>query len=85
MYLQVIQELTSLISIRQFVVNAVEFTPDKNTSRELEGIRLLLDKKIISILIGKDFKDFVGYDKVQEAKQEAANLNNIFAGTKGRK
>jgi hypothetical protein len=79
-------ELTSLIAIRDYVVNSINLpTIDRKMVNELNGIRLLLDEKIISLLTGDEFKDYIGYKDVQEAKQRAANITNIYSGLNGRK
>jgi hypothetical protein len=78
--------LTDLIAIRQYVVNSTALPAiDRKTVNELNGILLLLDEKIISILTGHAFKAYIGYADVQEAKLRAANITNIYSGIKGRK
>ena len=80
------EELTQLIAIRQYVANATGMPAiDRKTVGELTGILLLLDEKIIAFLTGPDFKDYIGFKDVQEAKQRAANITNIYSGIKGRK
>lgn len=79
-------ELTQLIFIRQYVVNATALPAiDRKTVNELNGILLLLDEKIIGILTGPDFKDYIGFKDVQAAKERAANITSIYSGIKGRK
>jgi hypothetical protein len=76
-----LKELTDLIEIRQYVVNNVALpTIDRKTVNELNGILLLLDQKIIGILTGPDFKDYIGYQNVAAAKQAAAQITNIYSG-----
>lgn len=80
------QELTELISIRAYVVNSIALPAiSRKTVNELNGILLLLDEKIIGILTGDDFKDYVGYKDVQLAKERAAKVTSIYSGLKGRK
>ena len=80
------EELTQLIKIRQYVVNATALPAiSRRTVNELNGILLLLDEKIIGILTGPAFKDYIGYKNVQEAKERAVNITNIYSGIKGRK
>ena len=84
--METFEELTSLIAIRQYVVNATALPAiDRKTVNELNGILLLLDEKIIGILTGADFKDYIGYQGVQAAKERAVNITNIYSGIKGRK
>ena len=74
-------ELTSLITVRQYVVNATALPAiSRKTVSELNGILLLLDEKIIGILTGPDFKDYIGYKNVEEAKRAAAQITNIYSG-----
>lgn len=75
------KELTDLITIRQYVVNATALPAiSKNTVNELNGILLLLDEKIIGIITGLHFKDYIGYKDVQSAKERAAKITNIYSG-----
>lgn len=80
------KEITDLISIRQYVVNSTALPAiDRKTVNELNGLLLLLDEKIIGILTGADFKDYIGYKDVQAAKERAVSITNIYSGIKGRK
>lgn len=77
------KELTDLISIRQYVVDSTgNSTIDRKTVNELNGILILLDKKIISILTGTEFKDYIGYSDVRKAIEEVARITNIKSGLK---
>ena len=76
-----LKELTDLMEIRKYVVNNVALpTIDRKTVNELNGILLLLDKKIIGILTGPDFKEYIGFQDVEAAKREAAEITNIYSG-----
>lgn len=78
-----LQELTSLINIRQYVANTTANpTIDRATVNVVNGILLLLDKKILGILQSEEFKIYINYADVQKVKQEAANINNIKSGLK---
>lgn len=75
------EELLGLIRIRDYVINSIALpTIDRKTVNELNGILLLLDKKIIGMITGEEFKDYIGYTKVQEAKEAAARITNIYSG-----
>lgn len=75
------EELLALIKIREYVVNSrANPSVERKLIGELDGILLLLDKKIISILTGPDFKDYIGYKDVQAAKEAAARITNIYSG-----
>lgn len=79
-------EVMSLIKVRGYVVNSIALpTIGRATVAELNGILLLLDKKIIEILTGPNFKDYIGYKDVQKAKEDAARITNIRSGLNGRK
>jgi hypothetical protein len=81
-----LKELTDLISVRQYVCNATALPAiDRKTVTELNGILLLLDKKIIGILLDTDFKDYVDYKNVQAAKEAAVRITSIYSGIQGRK
>jgi len=80
------KELTDLINIRQYVANSIALPAiDRKTVNELNGILLLLDEKIIGLLTSETFKDYIGYQDVQAAKQRAANITNIRSGIHIRK
>lgn len=75
------EELLSLIKIREYVVNSrANPSIERKLVGELDGILLLLDKKIVGILTGADFKDYIGYKDVQAAKEAAARITNIYSG-----
>jgi hypothetical protein len=78
-----IRELSDLISIRQYVMNAsANFSIDRAAVNDLGGILLMLDKKIIDILRDKEFKDYIDYEDVQEVKNAVIMRNNIKSGLK---
>lgn len=75
------EELLSLIKVREYVINNIALpTIDRKTVNELNGILLLLDQKIIGMLTGPDFKEYIGYKNVEEAKRAAAHITNIYSG-----
>jgi len=74
-------ELTNLIEVRKFVVNSTGIsTITREQVSLLNGLQLLLDNKIIAILAGADFKEYIGYADVQEAKQRAREITSIYSG-----
>jgi hypothetical protein len=76
-----LQELLDLIKIREYVRDNVSLpTIDRKTVSELNGILLLMDQRIIGILTGTEFKDYIGYKNVDEAKRNAAHITNIYSG-----
>ena len=77
------QEITNLINIRDYICNAVNnFSIDNKVARELNGMLILVDKKIVALLMGTEFKDYISYANVKEAIQEVAIRNNIKSGLK---
>lgn len=74
-------ELNSLIGVRTYVINVINNAAfDRSIVNDLNGMLILLDKKIVSILRGADFKQYVGFDDVKKAVQEVVDLNNIKSG-----
>lgn len=75
------KELLDLIAIRNYVVNSVA-NPifDRGIVRDLDGILILLDKKIAGILTGDEFKEYIGYADVRKAIEEVRNQTNIKSG-----
>jgi len=71
------KELSDLIATRNYVLLAIDnFSIDKETSRYMSDLRVILDKKIIDLLKGDEFKSYVGYEKLAEVKREMAETNN---------
>ena len=76
-----LNEIVDLIRIRDYVINSIALpTIDRKTVNELNGMLLLLDKMIIGMITSKEFKEYVGYQNVQEAKEAAARITNIYSG-----
>lgn len=74
-------ELTNLIEVRKFVVNSTGIaTITRAQVNELNNLLLLLDEKVIGILTGNDFKEYIGYADVQEAKKRAREITSIYSG-----
>jgi hypothetical protein len=78
-----LRELVDLITIRQYVVNATANpTINRDTVNVINGMLLMLDKKILGIIQGNEFKEYVNYADVHQAKVDAANITNIRSGLK---
>ena len=76
-----LKELTDLISIRQYVVNATANPAiDRNTVSYMNDTLLLLDKKIIGLLQSDDFKKYLDYANIRQAREEVVNITNIKSG-----
>lgn len=73
-----LRELVDLITIRQYVVNSTANpTMDREAYRYLNGSLIMIDKKIMSLLQGDEFKEYINYADVKKAIQEVANITNI--------
>jgi hypothetical protein len=78
-----LNEITSLMQIRQYVVNSTgNPTIDKATVNFMNGLLIMLDKKIINILKSDDFKNYVNYQDVRAAIEEVARITNIKSSIK---
>lgn len=78
-----LQELTDLMDIRQYVVNSTANpTIDRETVNYMNGLLIMLDKKIIGLLKSDDFKEYVNYKDVRKAIEEVARITNIKSGLK---
>jgi len=76
-----LKEIVDLITIREYMVNSSNnHTIDRKTVNFMIGSLLLVDKKIINLLQSDEFKEYINYEDVDKAKQEAANANNIKSG-----
>lgn len=82
-----LSEIVNLIKIKEYVSDAVGlFSIEKQTIRELNDTLILIDKKIIELVTSKEFKEYIDYDHVKEAKQEVLRISNsAFNETIGRK
>lgn len=78
-----LKEINELISIRNYIVNALNNpTVERKVISEINSILLLVDKKILGLLTGPSFKDYVGYADVRKAIEDAARVTNIKSGLK---
>jgi hypothetical protein len=74
-----LNEVNQLIMVKQYILSSInESHIDRPTVRELEKIRLLIDKKICAILLGQEFKDYINYSGAQKALEDAIIANNPF-------
>lgn len=78
-----LKELTDLMDVRQYVVNSTANpTIDRETVKYMNGLLIMLDKKIIAILKSDDFKEYVDYKDVRQAIEDVARITNIKSGLK---
>lgn len=71
-------ELTNLISIRNYVVSAIENPRlDRKGVNELTNVMILLEAKILSMLTSNEFKEYIGYENVQEVVSDVVRRSNL--------
>lgn len=76
-----IQEIVNLISIRQYVVNSTANPAlDRKSVNYMNGVLLMIDKKIMSLLEDDRFKEYINYKDVRKAVEEVVKLNDIKSG-----
>lgn len=78
-----LEEIVNLINIRQYVVNSTGNPAiDRATVSFMNGMQIMLDKKIIGLLQSDEFKQYTNYTDVQKAIREVAQITNIKSGLK---
>lgn len=76
-----IQEIVTLITIRQYVVNSTANPAlDRKSVNYMNGVLLMIDKKIMSLLEDDRFKEYINYKDVRKAVEEVVKLNDIKSG-----
>lgn len=74
-------ELVDLITVRQYVVNSTaNSTLDRATVHVMNNTLLLLDRKIVSLLQGEEFREYINYSDARKVIEETANITNIKSG-----
>jgi len=74
-------EISELIQIRQYVANSIEnYNIDRPTVNAMSGTLLLLDKKILNLLLGEQFKKYIHFDEVTKVSEEVARFRDIKNG-----
>lgn len=78
-----LSEIADLIEIRNYISGAINnFNLKRETSRELQSMLILTDKRISEKLLSENFKEFIGFKDAAAAVIEAAGINNIKSGMK---
>lgn len=81
-----LKEINELINIRRYTADTVNnFHVNKVDVSYINGLILLLDKKIISLLKQDEFKEYINYQDVKQAIEETAKLNNFKSGLVAKK
>jgi hypothetical protein len=79
----ILNEVVDLIKIREYICRCTDsFSINRKTLKELQDTLVLLDKKIIDVLNGSEFKTYIGFVDIKSAVQEESKLNNIKSGLK---
>lgn len=78
-----LKEITDLITVRQYVVNSTANpTINRETVSYMNGLLILIDRKIVNLLKGQEFKEYIDYQNVRQAIEEVAKITNIKSGLK---
>jgi hypothetical protein len=76
-----LKEITELITIRQYVVNSTANPAiNRETVSYMNGVLILLDNKIVSLLKSPEFKEYIDYQNVRQAIEEVVKVTNIKSG-----
>jgi hypothetical protein len=76
-----LRELVNLITVRQYVVNSTANPAlDKAAVNYMNGALLMIDKKIVELLQGKEFRQYINYGDVRSAIKEVVKNTNIKSG-----
>jgi DNA polymerase III alpha subunit (gram-positive type) len=76
-----LEEVASMIEIKNYVSGLINgnFTLDKAKMKELQGINLLLNIKIVDMILSPEFKSFVNFKDAEKVNKAAAWNNNVKA------
>ncbi len=78
-----LQEITNLISLRQYVQDSLSNpTIDRQTISYLNGVLIMIDKKLIAQLKSDEFKEYINYSDVKQSIEDVARITNIKSGLK---
>ena len=76
-----LNELTDLIKVREYVVSATgNGAIDRKTVNYLNGLLIMVDRKILALLECEAFKQYVDYKDIKQAIADVAQHNNIKSG-----
>jgi hypothetical protein len=82
-YMELLKEISDLVQIRQYLANTMgNPVLDRATVTIMNNTLLLLDKKIVGLLQSSSFQNYIGYEYVKQAVEEAARITNIKSGMK---
>lgn len=78
-----LKELVDLITIRQYVANSTgNSSIDRATVNTMNNMLILIDNKILALLKGDKFKDYINYADVKKAVEDVVRITNIKSGMK---
>lgn len=76
-----LQELSDLVAIRSYVVGSSgNGALDRKTVTYMNGLLILIDKKIVALLQGDEFKEYINYKDITQAIKDVVSNNNIQSG-----
>lgn len=72
-----LDEIVSLIKIRDYIASSLNNSNiNRKVLHELEASQLLIDKKIIAMMQGDDFKEYIDFDSAADVIAERRRLNS---------
>lgn len=75
------EEINSLINIRNYMAMARENpTIPNNVASDISNMLLLIDRKIVSLILNDEFKQYLNYKDIKKVIKEVVDLNNIKSG-----
>jgi hypothetical protein len=78
-----LQEINGLISLRRYVQDSLSNpTIDRQMISYLNGVLIMIDKKIITQLKSDEFKEYINYSDVKKSIEDVAKITNIKSGLK---
>lgn len=73
-----LSEIESLIKIRDYVDRMINnFNLEKSVVVDLRSMSILLDNKIVALLLGEEFKEYINFAGAKEAVSRVAEINNV--------
>jgi len=73
-----LEEINYLVNIKQYIICAInDYSIEKTITNELSEIRFLIDKKIISLITNKEFKEYVNFADSKKVLDEVIRRTNL--------
>lgn len=72
-----LEEITQLIAIRDYIVNATcNFNLNRDDTRELSKMLILVDKRIVEKLLAPEFKKLINFAGANKAMADAIDASS---------